>query len=299
MISPQGRDDDRGPGLAEGEATGAADERSAIAVLADRVAAALVHHEPGWRLPRRSALARRYGVSPAEMESAIEELAARHLLRRLPDGQVYRASPADYLIRLEGLPDLQASIDPMGTAVICTSRHVSMRRVPEDIGGALGLPLGDPVCVVRCLWTSGGDPAAFSATYLPESHTFLADDPPAFSDVLKSPRVLRSGLADGARSNGLTADGRAEAAEPAEGAQPAGLYVELQPPAPSVARSLRLAAGQPAVNVTVRFDSPAGSPVALSTAVLRPDMFRVVVESPQAPPAMTFSGEDDFLVQNT
>ncbi len=48
--------------------------RSAAQVLADRVAAALIHHEPGWRLPRRSALARRYGVSPAEMEAAIEEL---------------------------------------------------------------------------------------------------------------------------------------------------------------------------------------------------------------------------------
>jgi hypothetical protein len=31
----------------------------AAGVLADRMAAALVHREPGWRLPRRSALARR------------------------------------------------------------------------------------------------------------------------------------------------------------------------------------------------------------------------------------------------
>jgi hypothetical protein len=29
-------------------------------VLADRIAAALLHHEPGWRLPRHTALARRY-----------------------------------------------------------------------------------------------------------------------------------------------------------------------------------------------------------------------------------------------
>ena len=112
------------------------------------MASALIHHEPGWRLPRRSALARRYGVSPAEMEAAIEELAARHLLRRLPDGQVYRASPADYLIRLEGLPDLNATIDPMGAPIECVSRHTSQRRVPEDIGGALGLAPGDRKSVV-------------------------------------------------------------------------------------------------------------------------------------------------------
>jgi hypothetical protein len=82
-------------------------------------------------------------------------------------------------------------------------------------------------------------------------------------------------------------------------ARPAGLYVELQPPAPSVARSLRLSAGRPAVNVTVRFDSPAGDPMALATAVLRPDMFRVVIESPQAPRATSFADEDDVVWTHT
>jgi len=279
---------DSGPAHLAGRDNGAAGEdRPAAQVLADRVAAALIHHEPGWRLPRRSALARRYGVSPAEMEAAIEELAARHLLRRLPDGQVYRASPADYLIKLEGLA-LRASIDPMGTAVVCASRHVSLRRVPEDIGGALGLAPGDPVSVVRCLWTSNGDPAAFSATYLPQNLACLAGDPPEFADVLKSPEELGPGpsLAAG----GLRA---------AQAARAAGLFVELQPPAPSVARSLRLATGQPAVNVTIRYDSPAGHPMALAMAVLRPDMFRVVVESPQAPQAISFSGEDDVVWTHT
>src|ERR1700685_3154589 len=46
----------------------------ATTVLADRMAAALVHREPGWRLPRRSALARRYNVSVPEVDGAIGEL---------------------------------------------------------------------------------------------------------------------------------------------------------------------------------------------------------------------------------
>src|SRR5271170_205569 len=46
----------------------------AVSVLADRLAAALVHHEPGWRLPRHSALARRYNVSVTEIDAAVEEL---------------------------------------------------------------------------------------------------------------------------------------------------------------------------------------------------------------------------------
>jgi DNA-binding GntR family transcriptional regulator len=262
------------------ESTGPAEDRPGAHVLADRVAAALIHHEPGWRLPRRSALARRYGVSPAEMEAAIEELAARHLLRRLPDGQVYRASPADYLIQLDGQPDLKASIDPMGMSVMCASRHVSVRRVPEDIGGALGLPPGDSVCVVRCLWTSDGDPAAFSAAYLPVVEPLPDGSVPAFADVLKAPHGVFAPVPPEQQTAAT------------EQAHPAGLYVELAPPAPSVARSLRLAAGQPAVNVTVRYDNTEGRPIALASAVLRPDLFRVVVESPQSPPPAAMLADD-------
>jgi hypothetical protein len=65
---------------------------------------------------------------------------------------------------------------------------------------------------------------------------------------------------------------------------PAALYVEMQLPPPSVARSLRLASGQPAAMVTVRFDdSQAGRPVALTVAALRPDLFRIVVTSVGGP----------------
>src|SRR5215470_16563050 len=111
---------------------GARRRRVSAGVLADRMAAALVHHEPGWRLPRLTALARRYNVSVAEVDAAVDELAARHLLRRLPDGQVYRASPAEYLLPLEGLDGLSSSVDPMGGVLTCRSRQASCRRVPED-----------------------------------------------------------------------------------------------------------------------------------------------------------------------
>jgi DNA-binding GntR family transcriptional regulator len=290
MIGQPRGDDGRLTGPAGGGEH--ADDRSAAQVLADRVAAALIHHEPGWRLPRRSALARRYGVSPAEMEAAIEELAARHLLRRLPDGQVYRASPADYLIRLEGLPDLRASVDPMGMAISCASRHVSWRRVPEDIGGALGLSPGDLVCVVRCLWTSAGWPAAFSASYLPEQHSFLAEGTPVFTDVLRASQVIPG--TDPAHPAEPPAPGQARRTRLVP--RQAGLYIELQPPAPSVARSLRLTPGQPAITVTVRFDdATAGTPMALAIAVLRPEMFRVVVESPQGPRANASAAGDDGI----
>jgi DNA-binding GntR family transcriptional regulator len=263
---------------------GAGDDGSVASngtVLANRLAAALVHHEPGWRLPRHTALARRYNVSPAEIENAVAELVSRHLIRRLPDGQLYRASPAEYLIELAGVAGLTSTLDPMGGDLACRSRQVSWRRVPEDIAWALGLQAADAaVCVVRFLWTVGGEPAASSTTYLP-------------GDLASSAGISAGGTGAAASAAAGAADaGAGTAALPdrlsllplalAERPAPQGLHIEMQPPPPAVARSLRLAAGQPATIVTVRFDDPAGArPVALTVAVLRSDLFRVVIQAPQ------------------
>lgn len=242
--------------------------RSAVSVLTDRLAAALVHHEPGWRLPRHSALARRYSVSTAEIDAAVDELIARHVVRRLADGQLYRASPAEYVIGLEGVPGLTSYVDVMGGEFTCRSRQVSWRTPPEDIGWALRLPTAERVCVVRLLWAAGGEPAAFSTTYLPAD--IAGDETSAGGEPL--PSVLSLLQVTGA------------AADSAVIGVPSALHVELQAPPPSVARSLRLSAGQPAMLVIVRFDDETlRRPVALTTAVLRADMFRLVLESVQPP----------------
>jgi DNA-binding GntR family transcriptional regulator len=232
------------------------------------MAAALVHHEPGWRLPRHSALARRYNVSTAEVDAAMTELAARHLIRRLPDGQAYRASPAEFLIPLQGIPGLTAHLDPMGSEICCRSRQVSLRRVPEDIGWALRVSPVDPVCVIRFLWTADGQPAAFATTYLTRDAAgpYLSESTGSAFTPLPVPPI------------------DAERAGQAPAGQAGALYVEMQPPPPSVARSLRMSPGQLAALLTVRFDDPADrDPVALTIAVCRPDLFRIVVDSGQQP----------------
>jgi DNA-binding GntR family transcriptional regulator len=244
-------------------------------VLADRIAAALVHHEPGWRLPRHTALARRHGVSTAEVDLALEELAARHLIRRLPDGQLYRLSPAEYLIPLEGVPGLGTRADPMGGQIVCRSRQASLSKVPEDIGWALRLPAAELVGVVRTQWTACGEPAAFSTTYL------LRDIAAPFlgagegSDTAVSMTLLPIPVP--AAAPGETGDVTAIGT-------PGSVHLEMQPPPPSLARRLRLAAGQPAALVTTRFDDPERRrPVALTIAVLRPDLFRIVVQAAGRP----------------
>jgi hypothetical protein len=246
------------------------DDRPDVAgVLADRLAAALVHHEPGWRLPRPSALARRYNVRPAQVEQAVRELAARHLIRQLPDGQLYRASPAEYLIPVQGVPRLGAQVDPMGSDVTCRSRKVSWRRVPEDIGWALGVAPADSVCAVKCHWSVNGEPAAISTTYLTRDVAVQLNElPDATAGTIGD--LLLAGSAE-------TKDGGDRSPLGA----PAALHLEMQPPPSSVARGLRLGSGQPAAMVTVRFDDPvSGRPAALTVAALRPDLFRIVIDAP-------------------
>src|SRR5262245_2348350 len=140
--------------------------RPAAEVLADRLAMALVHHEPGWRLPRHTVLARRYNVSTAEIDAAISALVGRHLVRRLPDGQVHRVSPAEYLIPLEGVPGLRSRIDPMAGELTLRTRQTSWRRVPEDIGWALRVDPAEQVWVVHTVWAAGDEPAAYVMSYL-------------------------------------------------------------------------------------------------------------------------------------
>ena len=247
------------PARAEADAEGRqapAGVAGSAGVLADRMAAALVHREPGWRLPRRSALARRYNVSLTEIDAAITDLARRSLVRRLPDGQLYRASPADYWIPVEGAGRLSTRLDPMGIVITCQTRHVSRREAPQDVAWALGLPAGAPIRVVRCVWSAAGDPAAVSTAYL---HDEAADEDSETDPSLPSlDSVLNDRLA-------------------------AAVSVELSPPQPAVARSLRLSPGQPVITVTVRFDDPAtGTPAGLTVVMLKPELFRVAIDTTEA-----------------
>jgi DNA-binding GntR family transcriptional regulator len=230
-------------------------------VLADRMAAALVHREPGWRLPRRTALARRYNVSLTEIDAALGDLARRSLVRRLPDGQLYRASPADYWIPVEGAGGLGTRLDPMGRTIACQTRHVSRREAPQDVAWALRLPSAAPIRVIRCVWVSEGEPAAVSTAYL--------SGPPDEDDT-------EAGQEGGQEFSSF---GSGPSALPA-----AAVSVEMSPPQPSIARSLRLSPGQPVITVTVRFDDAAtGQPAGLTVVMLKPELFRIAIDTTEAP----------------
>jgi DNA-binding GntR family transcriptional regulator len=232
-------------------------------VLADRMAAALVHREPGWRLPRRSALARRYNVSLTEIDVALGDLARRSLVRRLPDGQLYRASPADYWIPVEGAAGFGTRVDPMGGTIDCQTRHVSRREAPQDVAWALRVSSGEPIRVIRCVWACAGEPAAVSTAYLHASADTTDADTTDTTD---------------------TTDDKASFGSVLGGLSAAAVSVEMCPPQPSAARSLRLSPGQPVITVTVRFDDTVtGEPAGLTVVMLKPELFRITIETPEVP----------------
>ena len=252
-------------------------QNAAHGVLADRLAAALVQREPGWRLPRRSSLARRYSVSIAEIDSAIGELVRRSLIRRLPNGQLYRASPAEYLIPVEGISGLSTWLDPMGSEITCQAGHVSQRAAPQEVASALGMAEGSPLRAVQCVWAAGDETVAISTAYVPEpvAHSLVGNDLDGFQVTLSWIPASPPG----------TARARARA-----------VGLELSPAQPWVARSLRLAPGQSTVSVTIRFDDPdTGTPAGLTVVTMKPERFRVVVETGGPQPAGKPGHLDDSL----
>lgn len=216
-------------------------------MLTECIAAIVAQHGPGWRLPRLTALARRCNLGADQAGTAVDELVRRHLVRRLPDGQLYRSSPAEHLTSLEGITGPGTRVDPMGAELTCVSHQVSLCPAPAQIAQVLRIPPSEPVCVVLLEWASGGRPAATARTYL-AAHT------------------AGQYLPEGQRAS----------------CWPAAMTAELQPPPPPVATRLRLAPGQPAFLVTARFDEAGTArPSAVTATALHPKMFRIVLEPSQ------------------
>jgi DNA-binding GntR family transcriptional regulator len=142
---------------------------------------------------------------------------------------------------------------------------VSQRAAPQDVAWALGVAGETRVRVIRCVWAAGAEPVAISTAYVPGDVVgSMADDLESFLAILRTPPDAHQG----------TAPASARAVD-----------LELAPPQPSVARSLRLPPGQPVISVTIRFDDlAAGTPVGLTTVTLKPDKFRVVIQAGDALP---------------
>jgi DNA-binding GntR family transcriptional regulator len=236
---------------------------SALGVLACRIAGSLVHHEPGWRMPRFSVLARHFGVSQEQVAEAVDQLAARRLVRREPDGRFSRSSPAEYHIPLSAGACLQTAIVPVSGALTCRAKTVSKEKLRDDLAWALRATAGEPGCVLKLQYADGDELAALSATYVTAAFRPLLDKL-ATED---GPDLLPLGGDPAAAGRGREA-----------------VQLEMQQPSAGVAGLMHLAPGEKAIVVTARIDERAvGGPTALTVAVLRPDRFRITVSSAETP----------------
>ena len=241
-------------------------------MLTNRIAAALVHHEPGWQLPRLSVLARQYEVTSEILTAAIDELAARGLIRRTSAGQLCRVSPADYVLPFGGsLQGLRARADSVGGDLSVKSRNVDVHPARDDIKSALQIASDQPAWILRLVWAIGSEPAAITVTYLTPrlAESVIAElipaEPERICAVLPLTPLAGSEAQDVAGPSWLL---------------PRALHIEMQQPRRWASQALGLAACQRAVMITSRYDDVRdGKPVALTVAALRPDRLRITMAS--------------------
>jgi DNA-binding GntR family transcriptional regulator len=236
-------------------------------VLVGRLAAALVNHEPGWRLPRPSEIARRHNASLDAVRAAIDDLAARRLIRKAPDGYLYLAGPAEYLVSLEGMAGLCARADPMSGELTCLSYGVSRQAASADMACALRIPSGEPVGVLRLAWALNGAPAAVSTTHL--------------AGNLAEPDALAMWLAERAERGELPLLSPAgHCLDRGRNPQPDAVAVQMRMPSASAACKLRMRPGQLALIVSILLsDGHRHEPAALTVTVMRPDMFQITLQT--------------------
>lgn len=276
---------------------GPADEHSvrnpALSVLAERLGASLATHEPGWRLPRGSELARRHNVGIDEVHSAIDQLIARQVIRRSADGQLYRASPAEYLVSVDGLADMSAIADPMGRELTCLSYGVVDQAAPEPAARALRVLPGTQLGVLRLAWAVDGAPAAISTSYLARHAARTRSLAPWIAATAD-----RGGLPLAAPTEDPANRGGPRHQDPP--GRPEAVSVQLSLPPVSVSRRLRLRPGQLAILVTVLTGTgSATGPAALTATVLRPDLFSVNLVTAPLPIAGPAAQDDGWSLASS
>jgi DNA-binding GntR family transcriptional regulator len=246
-----------------------------LGVLAARIATTVARHDPGWRLPRMSVLARRFGVKPREVAAAVSQLADLHLVRRMPDSRYIRVSPAEYHIPFPATAGLLARVTPIGGALECRAMSIGRPDLRDDVAKALGASAGDEGCSLRLQFTVADEPAAVSTTYA------IASRRPLIEKLAASERPGLLPFADlQFPADGSVLTAAVGATSPDLGASHRAVQLEFQQPSPGIASLLRLRAGDKAIAITA---TGGGDDPTLTTAILRADSFRVTIESAQLP----------------
>jgi len=129
-------------------------------------------YQPGFRLPSENDLAARLGISRPTLREALMELQSQGVIerRRGVGTFVAKEAPASLRPGIERLRSFRSLSHAAGVSFARSSWSVQEAFADEDVAGALGVELGEPVVYVRMTATASGVPAATFGTYILPKH---------------------------------------------------------------------------------------------------------------------------------
>lgn len=225
--------------------------------LADRLADRIDDLSPGARLPSEHELAREHGVSRITTRSALRELEARQLVRRIRGAGTFVALRLDYPVH-DGIgPSWSETVRTAGHEPEYVILGAAVVRAPAAIAARLGVARGSRLVRLERLGHVDGRAGAHSTSWFPAP--LVGDLATRLGPDGSTARVLRDVLGFRPARRSTTA--------------------ELVPPPETVADELELIGRPPtwrleSVNACIEHDVP----VEFVVSWLRADTFRLRFE---------------------
>lgn len=110
--------------------------------LADRLAAELVDHPPGSRVPSEHDISGRFGVGRAAARATLQELERRLLVRRVQGLGTFVNRRIDYVIAHDRRPSWHHTVTAAGARPRSIVREIGRHPLPADKAALLDIPAG-------------------------------------------------------------------------------------------------------------------------------------------------------------
>ena len=225
--------------------------------IADELATELADRPAGDRVLSEHAIIRRYGVGRASARAALQELQRRLLVRRVRGAGTFVNRRIDYVISQRRRPSWHGTVTAAGARPRSVVRDIENLPLPADVATLLDRPTGSPA--FRLVRQSYIDDllASWSHEWVPVE--LVADLQLAMHAVESLDEVLRQ-------------VGRVSPVR-------AWCRVSLDLPSPELLERLQMDIRQPVWLVeSLSRDAATGHPLMCSSAWMRADAIRVVVE---------------------
>ncbi|MEE2033477.1 GntR family transcriptional regulator [Rhodococcus chondri] len=239
-------------------------ERNGYQVIAGRLADEVAELAPGTKLASEHELMDRFGVGRASARAAVQELERRGLVRRVRGSGTFVNRRIDYVISRERRPSWHRTVESAGAVPRSTVLSSQLRPVPERCAHYLGVEPGTEVHHMRRLRFVDDHVAAVGEEWV--KRDALTELGPAMRIEESLDELLRQmGRVDVVRSWCRTA---------------------MELPSEEIQAALEMNYVAPVwVVESINRDAATGTAVTYSTAWMRADVIRVVMEIGDTEPA--------------